>query len=102
MGEDHLRKASFVLRGYVVRHGNTHSHLESSQLEVSYVWDLLYLVINYNRKESGKLYIYIYIYIYKTESLCCTHETINQLYFNEKQKHYADKKNGVKGQGRCI
>ena len=57
------RKTATSLTPYVVRHGNTHSHLESSQLEVSYVWDLLYLVINYNRKESGKLYIYIYIYI---------------------------------------
>ena len=82
-------KTATSLTPYVVRHGNTHSHLESSQLEGSYVWDLLYLVINYNRKESGN-----YIYIYKTESLCCTHETINQLYFNEKQKHYADKKMG--------
>ena len=52
-------KTATSLTPYVVRRVNTHSHLESS-----YVRDLLYLVINYNRKESGKLYIYIYIYIY--------------------------------------
>ena len=57
-------KTATSLTPYVVRRVNTHSHLESSQLESSYVRDLLYLVINYNRKESGKLYIYIYIYIY--------------------------------------
>ena len=51
-------KTATSLTPYVVRHGNTHSHLESSQLEGSYVWDLLYLVINYNRKESGNC-IYI-------------------------------------------
>ena len=59
-----------------------------------------YLIIIYNGKESGKLYIYIYIYIYVCiyiyiythiyELLFCTPETIivNKQYFNLKMYMY--------------